>query len=243
MSVSEVFKYSPINKNLIDSLVKGYIYCADLEKLNDPLDCRVDVVAAIDRAIAKSEGKAKENLERLLASDDFLKSIEKKVAGVGICSFSLHLLKPMMWSHYADEHRGLCLLYRFPKEFINYDQNRIIGASTLIYGDNVFTESLVEAANGLSEIEAWEIFKSIVVPLFTAKGKDWNVEDEVRIIRECPGPLEFDRKYLAQICFGMATPKRDKDLIRNIVERCGYVVSFCEIQRSNTDFSLNAIDL
>ena len=243
MSVSEVFKYSPINKNLIDSLIKGYIYCADLEKLNDPLDCRVDLKAAIARAITKAEGKAKRNLERLLASNDFLESIQRKVAGVGICSFSLHLLKPMMWSHYADEHRGLCSLYRFPETFINYDQNKIIGASTLIYGDNILTESLVKTADELSEIETWKIFKAIVVPLFTAKGQDWGVEDEVRIIREFPGPLEFDRKYLGQICFGMATPERDKELIRNIVERCGYDVSFCEIERSNTDFTLKANDL
>lgn len=243
MSVSDVFKYSPINKNLIDSLIKGYIYCADLKRLNDPLDCRVDLAAAIERAISKSEGKARENLQRLLASKDFLDSIVKKVAEVGICSFSLHLLKPMMWSHYADEHRGLCLLYRFPETFINYDLNRIIGSSTLIYGDNALTDSLVEVADGLSEFEAWEIFESIVVPLFTAKGQDWGVEDEVRIIREFPGELEFDRKYLAQICFGMATLERDKELIRNIVERCDYEVTFCEIQRSNTDFSLEAIDL
>ena len=243
MSALEVFKYSPINKNLIDSLVKGYIYCADVKKLNDPLDCRVDLAAAIRRAISKSEGKAKENLQRLLASSEFLESTVKKVSEVGVCSFSLKLLKPMMWSHYADEHKGICLLYRFPESFINYDQNKIIGTSTLIYGDNVFTDSLLEAAEGLSEIEAWEIFQAIVVPILTAKGQDWSVEDESRIIREYSGPLEIDRKYLTQICFGFATPERDKELIRNILERCAYDVTFCEIRRSNADFSFEAVDL
>ncbi|GBE46051.1 hypothetical protein BMS3Bbin11_01146 [bacterium BMS3Bbin11] len=243
MSMSEAFKYSSINKNLIDSLIKGYIYCASLEKLNDPLDCRVDLVAAIKRAISKSKGKAKENLQGLLDSNDFIDSITKKVTEVGICSFSRQLLMPMMWSHYADEHKGLCLLYRIPDAFINFDQNRIIGTSTMIYGDNIFTDSLVEAAEGLSDVEVTEIYKSIVVPLFTAKGQDWDVEDEWRIIREFPGPLVIERKWLAQICFGMATPERDKELIRNIVERCEYEIEFCEIQRSDTNFSLEAIDL
>ncbi len=243
MSVSDGFKYCRINKNVIYALIKGYIYCAGLEKLNDPLDCRVDLIAAVERAIAKSEGKAKNNLQRLLASNDFLDSIVKKVAEVGICSFSRHLLKPMMWSHYADEHRGLCLFYRIPESFINYDQNKIIGTSTMLYGDNILTDSLVEVAEDLSEIETEKVFKSIVVPLFTAKGKDWDVEDEWRIIREFPGQLTVDRAYLTQVCFGMATPERDKELVRNIVEGSGYEVEFCEIQRSNTDFGLEAIDL
>jgi hypothetical protein len=50
--------------------------------------------------------------------DDFILPLQK----VGVCSFSLSLDKPLctsaLWSHYADGHRGVCLLYRFPESFL-----------------------------------------------------------------------------------------------------------------------------
>ncbi len=178
MSYADGFKYHKVDKNLIDGLSRGYLYFPSLEKLNDPLDCRVDLVNVIERATAKSEGKARANLQRLLASRDFLDSIIKKVAEVGVCSFSSGLLKPMMWSHYADEHRGVCLLYKIPDTFINYDKNKIIGRSPVSYGDNILTDSLIKVAENLSEFDAVQIMESLVVPIFTAKGLDWEVEDE-----------------------------------------------------------------
>ena len=32
------FKFSPINKNVIDSLVRGYLYFAQSHQLNDPFE-------------------------------------------------------------------------------------------------------------------------------------------------------------------------------------------------------------
>lgn len=243
MSLMQAFKFRQINKNLIDSLVNSYLYFSGPKKLNDPLDCQVDVIASIERAIEKSDGQCKENLKRLLISDEFLQSITKLVSEIGICSFSRQLLRPMMWSHYADEHKGLSLYYELPESLIAYENNKIIGVSPVTYHDNAVSDSLADKAIDFAGTETWRVLEAIVTPIFSSKGEDWAVEDEWRIIRSEPGQLNIDRSFLKQICFGMATPERDKELIINIVERCDYDIQLCEIQRENTDFTLKAVDL
>jgi Protein of unknown function (DUF2971) len=243
MSNYEFFKFSPIGKNLIDSLIKGYIYCASPASLNDPLDCRVDLRAALRRAIESTDGIARTNLETQIASEEFLSRIQSRAQTVGIASFSSGLLKPMMWSHYADHHRGVCLHYRIPSSFIDYDKNGIIGISSVFYGQNVLTEALIAMAPDLHNLNQLTLVREIMPRLFTAKGEDWSVENEIRIVRKTPGQLLIDRKFLVKACFGMATPQQDIDLVRGIIERCGDTVTFCKAEPSDQDFNIMAIDL
>lgn len=55
--------------------------------------------------------------------------------------------------------------------------------------------------------------------------------------------VEIKKPYLTQVCFGLDTPDRDRDLIQSIVEDVGYEVLFYEIQKSNTDFGLKLVSL
>ncbi len=239
----EAFKYSAINKNFIDSIIKGYIYCAKPESLNDPFDCRIDISESINRAIATCHGKDVSNLNKLKDSKNFLIFIKDTIAVNGVCSFSNKLLKPIMWSHYADEHKGICCMYKIPSDFIDYDKNNIIGMSDVKYGENTLTEALVKIAPDLSSMDNSEIFQEIVIPILTSKGKDWDIEEEVRIIKATNGTLKLQKHFLKQICFGLHTSEKDKELVRSIIKEYGYKPDFCEIVKSNTDFGLNVNDL
>ena len=109
-----LFKFRSINKYLIDTLVKGTIYCARPIRLNDPLDCQVDIKKAAEHAISLLSGKKKQNLVKLSKPNGLFDNIQKSIKNVGICSFSLVLEEPLLWSHYANEHKGLCLTYEIP---------------------------------------------------------------------------------------------------------------------------------
>ncbi|MFK5948170.1 MAG: DUF2971 domain-containing protein [Methylococcales bacterium] len=242
MSTYDQFKYSPINKNFIDLLIKGYIYCANLEKLNDPFDCQVDINNSIQRAISQCSGKGQESLKELVAIDGYLQRIQDIAKNIGVCSFSKHLLNPVMWSHYAEEHRGICLLYRFPKEFIN-DDNPIIGITDITYEDSPLTDWFIGNAMDLASMDLDEIGIEVSKKLFSIKGKNWGYEDEVRILSRDSGELQIDKSHLGQVCFGMHTSERDKELVREIIQSSGYKVEFCEIVKDETDFGLSARDL
>ncbi len=57
MSEYIFFKYRPVNKFLLDSLVKAVIYFPNRKQLNDPFDCNVDIVKSVENAIEQSDGQ------------------------------------------------------------------------------------------------------------------------------------------------------------------------------------------
>ncbi|NQT54834.1 MAG: hypothetical protein HQ551_01240 [Desulfobacteraceae bacterium] len=100
-----LFKFRSINKYLIDTLVKGTVYCVRPIRLNDPFDCQVDIKKATENAISRLSGKKKQNLVKLSKAKDLFDKIQKDIKSVGICSFSLVLEEPLLWSHYADQRQ------------------------------------------------------------------------------------------------------------------------------------------
>jgi len=52
---------------------------------------------------------------------------------MGVCAFSLTQENRLMWSHYADDHRGICLTYAIPRSFIDNNIDKIMGITNVDY--------------------------------------------------------------------------------------------------------------
>jgi len=236
------FKYRSINKNFFDALIKGYIFCANAKNLNDPFDCQIDIISSLKNAINKTTDQNKSYLQYLLSEKSYIENLQHLATTTGICSFSESLLNSVMWSHYADEHKGVCLLYDFPIEFIDV-QNTIIGIIEMNYNNNRLTEWFIENASTLPDLNAEDTAIEISKVLFSTKGKDWKYEGEIRIMSLKEGEIKIDKSYLTQVCFGLHTPERDRDLVQKIIIDSGYKVDFCEIVKNESDFGLMVKDL
>lgn len=179
----ELFKFRKVNKRLIDSLVMSHLWCAKPDTLNDPLDCQINLRNSWIRATSLAVGKKKEWLERILKEPQLLEQLEKPLRESGICAFSLHLTHPLyssvQWAHYADEHKGVCLLYRFPASYINDPSNQLVGVSGVTYKDNELTNWLVG-----SPMDMDEFLEGFIKKFLTIKSPAWEYEQEVRIIRK-----------------------------------------------------------
>jgi len=243
MEPYRVFKYTPVNKYFLDGLVKGYIYCAPPHSLNDPFDCNVVLSESIDRAIVTSSGIHRKNLADLNHNAPLLSFIEDSVSKAGVCSFSMDLLKPVLWSHYAEDHKGVCCMYEIPEEFIDWKTNKIIGISDVEYGDNLITEALLSIAGKLPSLTTPEVFRELSTPIFSSKGLHWEYEQEVRIIRGESGRLNIDKDYLKQVCFGLHTSDNDMELVIKVITDSGYSPEFCTITKTHSDFGIEANDL
>ena len=106
------FKYRPINKFLIDGIVNGALYFARPSRLNDPFDCQVDIKKSAILAISRMSGEKRKILETMVKVDGYFDEIQRRMTEIGVCSFSLTLEESLLWSHYAEEHRGICLMYQ-----------------------------------------------------------------------------------------------------------------------------------
>lgn len=80
--------------------------------------------------------------------------------------FSKKYMNPVLWSHYADKHRGMCLAFDVPDNFIN----KVSYASARLEID---FEREAKNPSGISA--------QTVQRLLTTKFVDWQYENEVRM--------------------------------------------------------------
>jgi len=82
----------------LDAIENSYLYCSEYSRLNDPMEGLYGATA------------------RLRRSDDYkeyTRAISNVKMRLGICSFSEVYDHELMWAHYADQFRGICIAYDF----------------------------------------------------------------------------------------------------------------------------------
>lgn len=241
-----ILKFKKIDKFLIDSLVHSQLYFANPEDLNDPFDCNVDIEKSLKKAISESSGSDRQTLQQLL-NDELLNEFSKvhhkikKEWGVfSACGKPEALNCPLIWSHYADRHRGVCLIYSAPTiDF--FKANNIIGGLPVEYGYNQLTDWFKQLpANENIHNDAFElIFKKIL----TIKDRCWEYELEWRMIRTISGIVSIDKTYLQHVCFGLNTSENEIKLIQEILEKFNYEVHCSRMQRTGDDFGIRAVEI
>lgn len=235
MSDYNIFKFRSINKNFLKSLIDSSIYFAKPSFLNDPFDCRVDVLRSLENAIIKCPPESRGSLEKLRQTQVFLEKVQADLQEVGVCAFSLELNNPLMWSHYADGHRGVSLMYKFPEAYFYDNDDRILGISPVEYDTNPLRDWFIQRAPNLGAFQ--DLVTSLVSKILIVKAGPWEYEHEIRILRSTPGVELLDRESLQQVCFGLETAEDDVAMVRKLIEQGGYKVTLCRMVRcKDTDF-------
>ena len=244
MSDYIIFKFRKIDKNTLKSLVNSELYFARPERLNDPFDCRVNIVSSLKNAISRADRLSRDELERLLEIIDSmnLDQLKNDLENIGVCSFSLEFNNTLMWSHYADNHHGICLTYEFPKSFFDKMANEILGIVDVDYGLNPLSDWFLQKE--LEHDSLKDFVGDLIKKALTVKAKLWEYEKEVRILRKQEGVHVINKKYLKQICFGLLTPSPDIKLLKNIILQSGYEVGLCKmVPNTSSDFGFEPIEI
>jgi hypothetical protein len=84
----------------INAITESYLYCAAYEDLNDPMEGRFI-----------SSGR----LRRSAKYRAIRKAIIDTKSQIGICSFSEVHDHELMWAHYAEKFKGICVAYNFSR--------------------------------------------------------------------------------------------------------------------------------
>lgn len=140
----------------LNAISNATLYCSTFDRLNDPM----------------------EGSYRKLTSPTFLKELDEPVFSdsltnqkqiLGICSFSETHNDNMMWAHYADEYRGMCIAYRFSS--LRHALPKSVYFTRISYRDNAPTPKRKAAR---VEEEAYR--------LLSCKGYKWQFEREWRML-------------------------------------------------------------
>ena len=117
---------------------------------------------------------------------------------------------PLMWAHYANEHKGLAILYSFKsEEFCHVDK------------DQVWKFNRIHYAQKDEKIDISKDKISITEALLT-KSYDWEYENEVRLL-SYDTSIEDDYKpikigTIKAVYFGIRCPKQTIDTIKSLLE-------------------------
>lgn len=139
--------------------------------------------------------------------DSFSELFENIRGKIGIYSLSKTVLDELLWPYYADSHTGFCIEYDLEKlgELIKF-----AGSFDVDYQDIVpqitFNKLVGEEDNRLTEL---------LKLTSGTKSKKWQHEDEIRIVMDDFGKVEYDFRAVKSIYFGLRMPKT-KDYNMNI---------------------------
>ena len=237
------YKFRSINKWLIESIVQRTIFAPRPENLNDPFDCQVDLESVFERAISLATGEKLNFIKSFHKNKAFIEGWKNEIRSKGVYSFSLInseiLSEPLMWSHYADEHRGVCLEYILPKDFIVENLMRKDSGNSLVvcgrvdYQDNAFVKCILEAPQDL-----YKFAEALLHKYLLTKSPSWRYENEGRLILRKSGSIKLPNECLRRVYFGLRSAESDIDLITELAKSYSGCHSFYRVIKGNGDYEL-----
>jgi hypothetical protein len=249
-----LYKYRGLNNLGLRLLSNGELYFSSPDKLNDPLDCGF-YPAAVRAAVERdAEDGGREKLVEMLSRqiDDkitgdtarILEAVENRVKKAGVLSFSLTATEPLMWSHYADGHAGICVGIDkvWFDDFIEreWKPNKLIGGAQVSYKEQPdFHEVVARYAKreaGGREIITDHMFVDIVMPVLRTKSEHWRYEQEYRIIRREPGVVSIPGEAIKEVIVGKRISEGDYALVQAVLSKS----SLSHVRVGRAEFAENS---
>lgn len=144
----------------------------------------------------------------------------------GVLSLAERYACPLMWSHYGDQHHGLCIGYAVPKDVrqnlhkVQYGGSRLVEASkvaAMLSGDSV----------ARSEVDAAVLLR---------KAKNWGYEREWRLLG--PKGLSSSPLELTDVTFGTRCMDSVKHAVVKALEGRDKPVNLYEMRETHGTFTL-----
>lgn len=235
-----IYKYRLIDSNFCNALVNNYLWFSSFDDFNDPFDGRLKYPKQYSRneinhflqtiSSIHDEKKIKEKTEYLYNNQDELSEIisnaiadQKKETKV--CCFSQINDSILMWSHYADGHKGVCLEFDVTKD-----------PSVFCTLQKVVYQPEYSISNYLLDS------KNTILNMLKIKSQDWQYEHEYRVIRpqETCNKIYYKPEALVSIIFGCNCPRQD---ITNITRIIGSRVKYKKCVLDNDYYKVNIVDV
>ena len=138
---------------------------------------------------------------------------------------------PLMWSHYGDQHRGICLGYSVPEKTAGEVHEVAYGGGRLVKASDIGA-----MLDGDDEARA-----KVDAGVMLRKAESWAYEREWRLIgRRGTGgsPLELE-----EVIFGMKCKESAKFTIMKALEKRNGSVKFYEMREGRDTFNLRKDEL
>lgn len=215
-----LFKYKAYDqKHLKDIIVNSCLYMSSVDQINDPFDSQSNLHfdnSGTSRnnyltSLIKNNKvpyREREKLRNRLQSPEIiqaeLQKIRKNIVNnTGFFSFSAESKNLLLWSHYSNSHKGVCLIFDVAQDI------------------DVFVQCLpIKYSKDYPEVKYSENLKGdLINATFLTKADDWAYENERRIFNtdRAHQKLAFSPKALYGIILGAKSDQNDIQLIKDLL--------------------------
>ena len=228
----EIIKFSSYNrKYLIPALRNHELFFNNISKFNDPFEGIFRFKLMNDKNklksfIANNFTSSRKSVQYYMDHTSELESkinemLEYRALNNAVSCFSLidNLNNILMWAHYANNHKGLCLVFKSDiidfrpgQQLYEYNMAKGIGVSS---PSGPFKVNYTDAYLGTDPING----NLNQATFLTTKFDDWKYEKEVRFIAPLVGSYSFNPISLKKVVFGLRTPLNYKTSIKNIIRK------------------------
>lgn len=213
-----LYKYREIDKYSLSYLINNEVYFSKTSNFNDPFDSQILPSRFLKELKVVGIDVKSSPLSR---HDEF---IENRFNGFGVFCLSCKNNDILMWSHYADSHKGICFGFKEPL-------NHYISNEAPIYSyeiDYIEKHPYVDVYNDYNRGDvdnSEDEFKNhmnmalgLLKASLAQKHKSWAYEEEIRIISE-EGAMatSFNPEALESVVLGMNISLTDTKIIKELL--------------------------
>lgn len=244
------------------TLCDNQIFFTSPPKLNDPFDCHIPenfiLLNCIERKryindqieFLKQQGEsdienivrnAFANTEELQKKhDDHNYKFQSSCIGVFSCGKCWNNI--LMWSHYANDHKGFCVGFNLKK--LQQYNFALMGVFRKVKYKHKLPRIKPLVPNSINKKKVYENY----IVEVTTKAIDWKYEKEYRFVKINPNGLDFENRkiYLsndciAEVVLGLSISECDEDQITKICRDKN--ISLYKVIRVLNSFSIDRIQI
>ena len=221
-----LYSFRRFNEYSLSDLINNEISVSPSKNMNDPFDSIINLWGSEEQL--KETCKEHKHIKNLSRSFDYFRIRS-------FCNGETEeaLGNLLMWSHYADEHRGYCVKYKLSKHYIKQDENDSF--------EHMFLKPIIYR----KDEEKVDIsgMTSINTDLaFATKHESWKYEKEVRLIVYNPNkeesfygiPLDKD-SCIEAIYFGCKCEPETINTIKNLFSKADIPPKFFKVYSESKD--------
>lgn len=144
------------------------------------------------------------------------RALEVRRQTIGISCFSQDNLNRLLWSHYADGDRGVCIEIETDFDSECFPQLEV-----------------VNYVDALPQIKLLVHMKENIIALYTTKAREWSYEREIRAFQHLRGNHQMDPRCLVNCFFGERASPQDIEQVKDVVrDKYGKQVGLLKMVRN-----------
>jgi len=249
-----LYKYMPFREDRLNPITEGKFYYSCPLDFNDPFDCKPRLKLAknykeshvYSRARREIGGKPREwfakshsikkELEERIDNGVFYESLKE----MGVLSLSRKSKSMLMWSHYADQYKGIVIELHRRKNLVESDVDNPLWNLVSFDVEYSARRPINHIGNHNADIKV----------LVSTKNIDWKYESESRVVSSKLGPglHEYNRKeLLSSVIAGSYMSDENleklKRAVLNASNDIGREIKLKQVVLSKINYELDIVDI